>query len=315
MNHLLNIDLIVLFFFLGALASWMKSDLELPQAISKFLSIFLLLSLGLKGGHEVRSAEELSGFALALALGLATCIVVPVYLYFWLRRKLGLANAAALAACYGSVSAVTLITAQGMLENENIAFSGYIVAVMALMEVPAIIIAFYLYRRSIGYNAGEGSNTLLSLLSAKSVVLLVGGFIIGLLMNETSWAALAPVVQDCFKGVLAFFLLDLGVAAQRQLGEAWRYKATAIMVACVLPLVHGSAALLGGSLLGLAAGDQILMAVLAGSASYIAAPAAISANLPEASPSLYTALPLALTFPMNVVFGIPLYIELAQRLG
>ncbi len=314
MSSLANIDLIILFFFLGVLASWLKSDLEIPPAIAKFLSIFLLLSLGLKGGHEVRAADDLSGFVAALMLGMATCLAIPTYLYFWLRKKLGSVNAASLAACYGSVSAVTLITAQGMLENDNIPYSGYIVAVMALMEIPAILLALHFYKRSQVKAIDASSNTFLSLMSAKSVILLIGGFLIGLTMNDKSWVALAPVVQDSFKGVLAFFLLDLGIAAQRQLRRAWNFKATALTVACILPLVHGILALLGGSFLGLPVGDQILVAVLAGSASYIAAPAAIKSSLPEANPSLYVALPLALTFPMNVIIGIPLYIELSQRL-
>lgn len=315
MSQLANMDLIILFFFLGALASWLRSDLEIPPSIAKFLSIFLLLSLGLKGGYEVRNAEDLSGFIATLMLGMATCLAIPTYIYFWLRKKLGSVNAASLAACYGSVSAITLITAQGMLENENIPYSGYIVAVMALMEIPAILLALYFHRQSQVTATGESSNSFLSLISAKSVVLLIGGFLIGLAMNDKSWAALAPVVQDSFKGVLAFFLLDLGIAAQRQLRPAWNLKTTAVTIACILPLVHGSLALLCGSFLGLSIGDQILVAVLAGSASYIAAPAAIKSNLPEANPSLYVAFPLALTFPMNVIFGIPFYINLSKILS
>lgn len=308
MSVLANVDLIVLFFFLGALASWLRSDLELPESIGKFLSIFLLLSLGLKGGHEVRTSEDPSGFVLALTLGLLSCLVIPLYFFFWLKRKLGPANAAALAASYGSVSAVTLIAAQGFLDSKSIPHSGYMVAVMAIMEIPAIALALFFFAR---WNSESNQHTigdsLLKMIRAKSVVLLLGGFFIGLVMNESSWSALAPVIQGSFKGVLAFFLLGLGITAQKQLRDAWQFRWLAILVACALPLLHGAITMFLARYLGLEEGDAVLLSVLAGSASYIAAPAAISANIPSANPSLYVALPLALTFSMNVIFGIPFY--------
>lgn len=311
MSHIANIDLIILFFILGVVAAWVKSDFELPDSISYFLSIFLLLSLGLKGGHEVRTAEDLSGFGLTLSLGLASCILIPTYLFFWLKKKIGEPNAASIAACYGSVSAVTLIAAQGFLENEKIMYSGYMVAVMAIMEVPAIVLALYFAKGNPRSRISPWLS-LLSMFKAKSVILLLGGFAIGFLMNESSWASIAPVVQDSFRGVLAFFLLGLGVAAQKQLIEAWRFRLTAVFLACVLPLVHGTIAMFFGKLLDLPEGDLVLISVLIGSASYIAAPAAIRASIPEANPSLYIGLPLALTFPMNVLIGIPWYLELAR---
>jgi hypothetical protein len=313
MQHLINIDLIVLFFFLGVIGSWLKSDLAIPDAVSRFLSIFLLLSLGLKGGHEVRFAQDLTGFGSALIIGMATCIAIPLVAFYSLRRSVGPANATAIAASYGSVSAVTFITAIGLLANEGITSSGYMIAVMALMEIPAILLAFWIYKlyAPVQKNA-EGSS---SILTSKSVVLLLGGFVIGLLMNESSWESIAPVMKDSFKGVLAFFLLDLGIAAQRQLKPAWQHKTLALIIACFFPLLVGTIVLVITGFTEMSAGDQILMAVLAGSASYIAAPAAIRSSIPEANPSLYVALPLALTFPMNVVFGIPFYIELNQLLN
>ncbi len=311
MSHLASFDLIILFFILGAFASWIRSDLEVPDSVSKFLSIFLLLSLGLKGGHEVRVAENLFGFFPTLSIGLISCFALPVILFLALKNRLGIANASALSASYGSVSAVTFITAQGILENEGISFSGYMVAVMALMEIPAILIGVFLYQRFSSASRLGNRSLLKSILSTKSVVLLLGGFAIGISMNEGSWGGIAPVVQGCFKGVLAFFLLDLGLVAQRQLKEAWKSKLTAVPVAVFSPLFFGSIALLAGYLFGLPQGDQILLAVLVGSASYIAAPAAIRSSIPEANPSLYLALPLALTFPMNLIIGIPLYIELS----
>lgn len=313
MSHLANFDLIILFFILGAFASWIKSDLEIPDSIAKFLSIFLLLSLGLKGGHEVRFAESLTGLIPALSLGLASCFAIPLAMFFLIKKRLGIANAAAIAASYGSVSAVTFITAQGILDNKGIAFSGYMVAVMALMEIPAILMAVYLYQR-LSKDSESRRSIFISIFSAKSVVLLLGGFVIGLLMNEKSWTSIAPVVQGAFKGVLAFFLLDLGFVAQKQLREAWKHKSVVLPIAVLFPLFFGVTTLIIGHFLGISKGDLILLATLVGSASYIAAPAAIKSSIPSANPSLYLALPLALTFPMNLVFGIPFYIEIMLKL-
>ncbi len=314
MNHLANFDLIILFFILGAISSWIRSDLEIPDSISKFLSIFLLLSLGLKGGHEVRNAENLLGFLPTLSFGLASCLALPIFLFFILKKRLGIANAAALAASYGSVSAVTFITAQSILENEGIAFSGYMVAIMALMEIPAILVGVFFYQKYSNDTKAKSRSILKSIFAMKSVVLLIGGFVIGILMNEGSWGSISPVIQGCFKGVLAFFLLDLGIVAQKQLRQAWKFKLVAIPIAIFFPIAFGCITSFAGHFFGLTQGDQILLAVLVGSASYIAAPAAIRSSVQGANPSLYLALPLALTFPMNLLFGIPIYIEISNWL-
>jgi hypothetical protein len=312
MSYIASFDLIILFFILGAFASWIKSDLELPDAVSKFLSIFLLLSLGLKGGHEVRVAEDLDGFLPTLLVGLGSCLLLPVNIFFILKNRMGVPNAAALSAAYGSVSAVTFVTAQAILENEGLGFSGYMVAIMALMEIPAIIIAVYFYQKFSDKNSIQNRSILKFIFSTKSVVLLLGGFAIGLAMNESSWNGIAPVVKGAFKGVLAFFLLDLGFIAQKQLREAWRFKASALFIGIIVPLFFGSITVVVSFLAGVPQGDQILLAVLVGSASYIAAPAAVRSSIKDANPSLYLALPLALTFPMNLIFGISLYIELSH---
>jgi hypothetical protein len=314
MSLLASFDLIVLFFVLGAFASWIKSDLEIPEPAARFLSIFLLLSLGLKGGHEVRMAENLTGFFPILFIGMLSCFALPILFFFGLKKPLGAPNASALAASYGSVSAVTFVAAQGALNNEGLDFSGYMVAVMALMEIPAILVAVFFYSKSLETKSRQSTSILVTIFSAKSVVLLLGGFAIGLMMNQSSWNGISPVVQGCFKGVLVFFLLDLGVAAQKKLGEAWSFKMTALAVAILSPLTFGSLALFAASLLNVSQGDQVLIAVLVGSASYIAAPAAIRSSMPKANPSLYLALPLALTFPMNLLFGIPFYIQASQWL-
>jgi uncharacterized protein len=314
MIQLANIDSIILFFALGMFAAWVKSDLEVPSSISKFLSIFLLLSLGLKGGHEVRVAESFAGFFPAFSIGLISCLLIPLVIFFLMKNRLGVANAAAISASYGSVSAVTFITARSILESEGINSSGFMVAIMALMEVPAIIISLFLYQKFSSATQIENGTLLKSIFSSKSVLLLIGGFGIALTMNESSWASISPVFQGCFKGVVAFFLLDLGVNAQRQLPEAWKSKTAALPIAIFLPLNFGILALFTAYFYDMSQGDQILIAVLAGSASYIAAPAAIRTTVPSANPSLYLALPLALTFPMNLIIGIPLYMQISNWL-
>lgn len=311
MSHFASFDLIILFFLLGMFASWVKSDLEVPESASKFLSIYLLLALGLKGGHEVQHAGDLTRVAASIGLGLITCLVIPVTVFFLFKKKFGAANAAGLAAAYGSVSAVTFVTAQSILQNEGITFSGYMVAVMALMEIPAILIAVFLFKKSSAM-AGNGSLEVLKYLaSTKSVILLAGGFAIGLLINDRSWTGISPVVEGLFKGALAFFLLDLGVVAQKQLKEAIGYKLISLGVGFLLPIAFGTVALTAAKAIGMSRGDAVLLAVLAGSASYIAAPTAIRSSIPEANPGLYLALPLALTFPFNLLFGISFYMELS----
>lgn len=311
MSHFASFDLIILFFLLGVFASWVKSDLEVPESASKFLSIYLLLSLGLKGGHEVQHAGDLTSVAASLGLGVLSCLLIPLVVFLMFKKKFGAANAAGLAAAYGSVSAVTFVTAQSILQNQAIEFSGYMVAVMAIMEIPAILIAVFLYKKS-SADAATGSLGILKYLaSTKSVILLAGGFLIGLVMNDRSWEGISPVVQGLFKGALAFFLLDLGVVAQKQLKEALRYKLISLAIGFILPIGFGTLVLLAASAMGMSRGDTVLLAVLAGSASYIAAPTAIRSSIPEANPGLYLALPLALTFPFNLLVGISFYMELS----
>tara|TARA_B110001454_G_scaffold158569_1_gene147890 strand:- start:28961 stop:29905 length:945 start_codon:yes stop_codon:yes gene_type:complete len=314
MTHFAGFDFIILFFVLGGFASWINSDLEIPEPISKFLSIFLLLALGLKGGHEVQSADNLTGFTTTLSLGIVSCVALPIVMFYLLKNKLSIGNAAAISASYGSVSAVTFITAQGLLTNKGMIFSGFMVAIMALMEIPGILIGAYLYKKHTK-SLAFGKSIFLNILSAKSVILLLGGFIIGLLMNDKTWLGVSPMFQDLFKGALAFFLLDLGIAAQRRIREAWTFKRVILPIAILFPLFWGTVFLLLGHAAGVAQGDLVLLGTLVGSASYIAAPAAMRSLIVDSNPSLYLALPLALTFPFNLAVGIPFYIELSSWLA
>lgn len=315
MLELERVDLIPLFFLLGMLAAWIKSDLAIPEDISKFLSIYLLLSLGLKGGQEVAKAANPSALWVTALLGLLCCWLIAVAYFALLRKSVGIANATALAASFGSVSAVTYIAGEGLLSNLGVPFSGHMVAVMALMELPAIMLALYYYKKNL--TRGDGSGTVFqgNLLAAKSVVLLLGGFAIGMAMPAESFQQIAPVFKDPFKGVLAFFLLDLGLLAQRQLRSAWEYRLKALLIAIGGPLIFGAITCVAANLAGLERGDAFLLSVLAGSASYIAAPAAIRASVPTANPGLYVALPLGLTFPFNLTLGLPFYYWLSGALS
>lgn len=314
MNIFSGLDLIILFFALGFFASWAKSDLRFPENTAKFLSVYLLLALGLKGGHQVREATNLDGFFEVLGVGMLSCFVIPFVIIRLLKKELGLENAAALAASYGSVSAVTFIAANSLLSSQGIETSGFMVAVMALMEVPAIVIALFLYKKHHQTSQQNSSvlNDTLDILKGKSIMLLLGGFVIGYLFREQEWKAVSVLFQDAFKGFLALFLLDLGVNAQAQISQAWKQKGKAVFVALLLPLIHGSLFLILASFFDISEGNQVLVGVLAGSASYIAAPAAIRFAIPNANPAFYIALPLGLTFPMNVILGIPYYLALAR---
>lgn len=312
---MLGMDPIILFFILGLLASWFRSDLEIPPSLSKMFSIYLLLSLGLKGGYEVSTAKDLSEFYVIALIGILSCILICYYFFIGFKSILGSANASALAACYGSVSAITFITAQNYLDNHGVAYSGFMVAVMAIMEIPAIILALYLYKKNPSTDLVLKASKATSVFASKSVILLLGGFLIGMALNESSWNSVAPVVQGAFKGVLIFFLLDLGLAAQKQMRDFWKHKVSGLVIACLLPLLNGCVVLILAQWINVGNGNKILLAVLAGSASYIAAPAAIRSSIVDANPSLYVSLPLAITFSMNVMFGIPFYVLLSKLLN
>jgi hypothetical protein len=322
----------ILFFGLGVLAALLRSDLNLPQPIPKLLSIYLLMAIGLHGGVELaRSTLSLQIF---MVLGAAVLLsaAVPVWSFLLLRLKLDTANAAAMAATYGSISAVTFITAGSFLDNLNhpdpaYLPGGYMVAAMALMESPAIVMGVVLARRFGG--AGPGDEATPEDAAARSagggwgdllreaflngpVVVLVGALLIGTAIGEKGWASVAPLMYDPFKGVLCLFLLDMGLVAARRLGELRSCGGWLISFAIVSAPLH---ALLGIGVawcLGVGQGDALMLAVLAGSASYIAVPAAMRLAVPEANPSLYVTMSLAVTFPFNITVGIPLYLAVIR---
>lgn len=314
MEYLAQLDLILLFFFLGIAGGLAKVSLKLPESISQFLSVYLLLTIGFKGGLAVANAENLEGIVGVLGIALVSCLVIPLIVFRLANKPFGVANGAALAASYGSVSAVTFIVASSILESKGISSSGYMVAIVAVMEVPAIAIALLLYQTSFCNEKMNWSALFRAALAHKSILLLAGGFLIGAVIDEKNQTAFRPTFVDAFKGVLAFYLLDLGAIAASELRAVWSQRVRAMFFACVLPLCFGQLALLAAWLAGLSQGDAILLSVLIGSASYIAAPAAMRISIPEASPAVYSSLPLGITFPFNVTFGIPLYLVVSRFL-
>ena len=309
----------LLFFILGLLAASFRSDLEIPEQVAKFLSLYLLFAIGLKGGAAL-AANELHGnvFIVLTAAVLLACLI-PIVVFFALRTRLSIADAAATAATYGSVSAVTFVTATSYLDVEGISWQGYFVAAMALMESPAIIVGLLLYRLGAG---AENQDSIYAKAILKesflngSVFLIMGSLLIGFLSSQSGMAQLQPVIGDLFTGVLCLFLLDMGIVAARRIKDIGREGGTQIAflvgLGLLLPLVNGAAGLGLSWLLDLSEGDALLLVVLAASASYIAVPAAMRLALPEANPSVYLAMSLAITFPFNLLIGIPLYHSVIQ---
>ncbi|MFM8756246.1 MAG: sodium-dependent bicarbonate transport family permease [Limnohabitans sp.] len=331
------IDPAILFFVFGVFAGLVKSNLEIPPAISRFLSLYLLMALGLKGGFALAQSGLTQEVATGLSLAVALAVLIPLLSYVLLRRFLSGFDAAAVAATYGSVSAVTFITAIGHLENQNIAFGGHMAAAMALMESPAIIMAVLManaVRRKQSVAAQDSTsgpgvwaspsfstNPPLSLgkvlhesFTDGAQLLLLGAMAVGILTGETGKAAMQPFSGDLFKGMLAFFLLDMGLMAARNLPGLKDQPLWLIAYGLLAPLVHAALALAMCLMTGLSQGDTTLLMVLAASASYIAVPAVVRYAIPEANPSLYFGLSLGLTFPLNILVGIPLYSETARMI-
>lgn len=299
----------VLFFALGFAATLLRSDLEIPVQVSKTLSLFLLAAIGFKGGVSLAESGFTAAVSATLLAAVAAAVIVPVWTFFVLRSRLGAVDAAAVAAAYGSVSAVTFITAAAFLSARDIPFSGHMVAAMALMESPAIVIGV-LFARRFGPGAAAGINW--SHLGRDaflngSVVLLLGSLAVGWLCGPVGGASFMPFIKTLFPGLLAFFLLDMGLVAARRFGELRQVGLAAVTFAILAPPVNAALGLALSALLGLGHGDALLLVILCASASYIAVPAALRTALPEANPGLYVTLSLAVTFPLNIVFGLPLY--------
>jgi hypothetical protein len=311
---------VILFFVLGAVAAFARSDLTIPETLAKGMSLYLMAAIGLKGGVEVSASGFTPQMLAAAAAGLVLSFLLPLPAFFLLRSfgRLNRVNAGAVAAHYGSVSVVTFVTGVEALRLAGIPPAGYMVAVLALMETPAIVTGLLLARGGGAKEAGEQQSTrdlVHETLLNGSVVLLVGSFVIGLVAGKQGFAPIAPFFEAGFRGVLCLFLLDMGLVAARRLREARALTGRLALLAILLPVFNGTIGVLAGAALGLDAGSAAALGILAGSASYIAVPAAMRLALPAADPGLYLAMSLAVTFPFNITLGIPLFAWLASKVA
>lgn len=317
----MNFDLIlqnmlnppVLFFFLGMLAVFMKSELTIPQPLPKLFSLYLLIAIGLHGGYEL-SHSGFSGYIFkALLIAVFMSMLVPIYSFFVLRTKIDVYNAIAIAATFGSISAVTFITGITYLDTVGVEYGGFMVASMALMESPAIVIGL-VFAALFAKDPNDESDAktdwkeiLREAFLNPSVFLLVGALIIGILTGEKGWHSMEPLFGTLFKGFLAFFLLDMGLVAARKIHELKKVGFFLIAFALIMPMVNAMVATGIGYMFEIEKGDAFLLALLSASASYIAVPAAMRLSVPQANPGIYLPLSLAVTFPFNISLGIPLY--------
>lgn len=320
---------VVLAFLLGAVAVWIRSDLEIPDVLYQALSIYLLFAIGLKGGvalSETPLAEVAAPALVTLALG----IVTPLTAYAVLRHlgRFDVANAAALAAHYGSVSAVTFLAAQSVAAAAGAPAEGFMPALVAVLEVPAIVVGLLLAyvgkarRKGAGAddpaadgNGGRWQAALREVLVGRSVVLLVGGMAIGWVAGPEGTAGVAPFFVSGFQGALTLFLLEMGMTAARRLRDLRRVGPFLVGFGVAMPVVHGALGVWAGTAAGLGVGGAAVLGAMVASASYIAAPAAVRVGLPEANPAFYLTAALGITFPFNLTVGIPLFIALAQALA
>ncbi|WP_020531789.1 sodium-dependent bicarbonate transport family permease [Flexithrix dorotheae] len=299
----------LLFFFLGIIAVQLKSDLEIPPNSSKFISLYLLFSIGFKGGQELAHSDWGPEIFWSLFLGIFLAIIVPAYTFFILRKRVGVFNAGAVAAAYGSVSAVTFVTGVSFLEIQQMAFGGHMVAIMALMEAPSIIVGILLISL---FNNGKSQGMQMGKIvkhsfTNGSVLLIMGSLVIGILASEKQAAGIAPFTTDIFKGFLSVFLLDMGITSGKKLSAFWQNGWFPFAFAIFTPIINGSLVAYLSGFISSSPGDQFLFAILASSASYIAVPAAMKMAVPQANQGLYIPMALGVTFPFNITMGMPLY--------
>jgi hypothetical protein len=318
----MNIDLLLdnltnpalLFFLLGIVAVYLKSDLEIPSNSSKFISIYLLFSIGFKGGQELSHESFDAEVIGTIIFGLVVSILIPIYAFFLLRRKMSVYDAGAVAAAYGSISAVTFVTAVSYLEIQGMTVHGHMVALMALMEAPAIITGLILISM-FNKNKSESINKAQAIrhsFTNGSVLLILGSLVIGYLATAEQADGIKPFTTDIFKGFLAIFLLDMGIISGRKLGSFLSNGLFPLFFAIIIPLINGSLVAYFSQYITPDISSRFMLAILAGSASYIAVPAAMKIAVPKANPGLFLPMALAITFPVNVTLGMPIYFYLAQ---
>jgi uncharacterized protein len=316
----MNLDLLInnltnptlLFFILGIIATTIKSDLEIPSSSFKFISLYLLFSIGFKGGQELAHSTINAEIIYSLLFGLLIAALIPLYTFFILKRRLGAANAGAIAAAYGSVSAVTFVAAGSFLESQKIEYQGHMVAVMALMEFPSIAVGVLLmnYFDKSNEQSVDIKSTLKHSLTNGSVLMIMGSLIIGYISDEKQALDIKPFTTDIFKGFLALFLLEMGITTAKRF-KAFRQNGWFVfMFSLFIPLVNGVLIAITSQFITDDIGNRFIFAILAASASYIAVPAAMRIIAPNADPGLYIPMALGVTFPMNITIGMPIYYQL-----
>ena len=304
----------LLFFVLGIIAVYLKSDLEIPPNSSKFISLYLLFAIGFRGGQELSHETITSEIGWSMLFGIAIAAIIPLYIFFILKIKLNVYDSSAIAAAYGSVSAVTFVTAVSFLEAQQMVAHGHMVAIMALMESPAIIVGLVLLTIFNKEKAGSINkrSVLRHSFTNGSVLLIMGSLIIGYFADAKQAQGIEPFTNDLFKGFLAIFLLDMGITSGKKLKAFFSFGWFPLLFAIILPLVNGSIIAILSSVITEDVSNRFMFAILAASASYIAVPAAMKISVPKANPGLYLPMALAVTFPINITIGMPIYFLLAQ---
>jgi hypothetical protein len=311
LNNLTNPSL--LFFVLGILAVKLKSDLEIPATSAKFIALYLMLSIGFKGGQELSHSAFTADIIWALVFGVVLSAAIPFYTFFILKKKLGVPNAAAISASYGSISAVTFVAAASFLDVQGAKFGGHMVAVMALMEAPAIISGVILLRKYTATKTEGGlKGIVIHAFTNGSVLLILGSLVIGLIADEKQAEGIKPFITDIFKGFLAVFLLDMGITSGKKLKAFFKTGYFSSLFAILVPLINGTAVAYLSQWIAPEVGDRLIFAILAASASYIAVPAAMKLANPEADEGIYVPMALAVTFPFNLTLGMPIYWMIIQ---
>lgn len=299
----------LLFFMLGILAVLAKSDLSIPESSSKFISLYLLFAIGFKGGQELSHETIDTEVILSILFGVALSVIIPVYCFLLLKRKLSVFDSGAIASAYGSVSAVTFVTAVTYLESHQLTLHGHMVAVMALMESPSIIMGILLISLySKDHNqVMKKRDVIHHSLTNGSVFIILGSLIIGYLADSQQAEGIKPFTNDLFKGFLAIFLLDMGLICGKKLKSFFSYGWYPFLFAVMIPLFNGTITAVLSSFVTSDLSNRFMLSVLAASASYIAVPSAMKLSVPQANPGLYLPMALAVTFPVNITIGMPLY--------
>lgn len=319
----MNIDLLVdnltnpalLFFVLGIIAVYLKSDLEIPANSSKFISLYLLFAIGFKGGQELSHEPITSEIGWSMLFGIAISLIIPLYSFFILKRKLNIFDSGAIAAAYGSVSAVTFVTAASYMESQQLILHGHMVAIMALMESPAIVIGLLLisvYQKDQTTEIKKRTVIKHSFTNG-SVLLILGSLVIGYVANAKQAEGIKPFTNDLFKGFLAIFLLEMGITSGKKLKAFFSFGWFPVIFAVFIPLFNGCMVALLSGIITHDLSNRFMFAILAASASYIAVPAAMKISVPKANPGLFLPMALAVTFPVNITIGMPIYYLIAQQ--